>query len=203
LKINEIFASLQGEGLRQGELTLFVRLSGCNLRCSFCDTRKAWGQGREMTMPDILDSLEQARRAMPAEWVCLTGGEPMLQELKGLALLLKSRGFRIQVETNGTLFQDLPLDWWTVSPKPPDYFCRQELKRRAREVKLVVTSGVTEAVLTSVRKSFSAGIPLLLQPDDNRPEYQKQALGLLAFGARAGLPNLRLSLQLHKILNIP
>lgn len=202
LKINEIFASIQGEGLRQGEPTIFIRLTGCNLRCPFCDTRAAWETGREMPIPDILDSVEQARRAMPAGWICLTGGEPLKQELKGLVLHLKSRGFRIQAETNGTLFQDLPVDWWTVSPKPPRYACQEELRHRVREVKLVVTSEVTENTLSTLRKGFSAHIPLLLQPESNLPEFQQKALDMLRFGACAGLPNLRLSLQLHKILNV-
>jgi 7-carboxy-7-deazaguanine synthase len=203
LKINEIFASIQGEGLRQGEPTLFIRLTGCNLRCSFCDTPTAWEEGREMTIPGIIGAVEHARRSLPAGWICLTGGEPLLQDLKGLILHLKSRGFRIQIETNGTLFQDLPLDWWTVSPKPPGYLFREELKRLVREVKLIITSEVTEDTLARLRKGFSAHIPLLLQPESNRPEFKKKALDLLQSGVRAGLPNLRLSLQLHKILNIP
>jgi organic radical activating enzyme len=203
LKINEIFPSIQGEGLRQGEPAVFIRLTGCNLRCRFCDTLYAWKEGREMALPDIMEAVEKARQTLPASWICLTGGEPLLQNIKGLVLHLKSRGFRIQIETNGTLFQDLPLDWWTVSPKPPDYSCLDELKRRVREVKLVVTSEVSEDTLTALRKSFPAHIPLLLQPESNLPEFQRKALDLLRFGSCSGLPNLRVSLQLHKILNIP
>ena len=60
LKIVEIFPSLQGEGLRQGEPTIFVRLAGCNLRCSFCDTKRAWGRGRARSVPDIMAEVVHA-----------------------------------------------------------------------------------------------------------------------------------------------
>lgn len=203
LKVNEIFTSVQGEGLRQGEPTIFIRLTGCNLRCIFCDTPYAREEGLDMTVPEILDAVESVRKDMPAGWVCLTGGEPLLQECRGLVLSLKSQGFHIQVETNGTLFQEIPFDWWSVSPKPPEYSCREEIKNRAQEVKLIVTREVTEYTLTALRREFSAHIPLLLQPESNLTEFQKKALDLLQFGSRSGLPNLRISLQLHKILNIP
>ena len=78
LKIVEIFPSIQGEGLRQGEPTVFIRLSGCNLKCSFCDTKYAWKGGREFTAGEILDEVRKIRRRFPASWVSLTGGEPLL-----------------------------------------------------------------------------------------------------------------------------
>jgi len=203
LKINEIFASIQGEGLRQGEPTVFIRLTGCNLRCPFCDTRSAWEEGRDMTTAQILNQVEAARKEMPSLWVCLTGGEPQLQIIKGLILSLKFRGFRIQVETNGTHYQEIPVDWWTVSPKPPRYFCRKELKSRAREIKLIITEEVDENRIAAVRREFPAHIPMLLQPESNQDRFRTKTLGLLQSAARAGLPNLRISLQLHKILKVP
>jgi 7-carboxy-7-deazaguanine synthase len=202
VKIAEVFASVQGEGLRQGEPTLFVRLAGCNLRCRFCDTRRAWRGGREETPARLIRRLAVRRRAVPVRWVCLTGGEPLLQDLGALAAGLRRRGFKVQLETNGTLFQAVPFDWVTLSPKPPAYAYDSRWRRRAREVKLVASRELTYAVLDRLRRSFPARTPILLQPESNRPESRRRALRLLERSARAGLPDIRLSLQLHKIYKI-
>ena len=122
LKIAEIFPSIQGEGLRQGEPTIFVRLSGCNLNCSFCDTKYAWKQGKEYSINQILDEISRIKTEFPARWICLTGGEPLLQDISSLIQRLKKENFKIQVETNATNYQNLPVDWYTISPKPEKYF---------------------------------------------------------------------------------
>ncbi len=152
LKTIEIFASVQGEGLRQGEPTLFVRAAGCNLRCSFCDTKTAWKGGWLLTVEDIIVRLRRLRRSYPAEWVCLTGGEPLLQDVKALVAALKKEGWKVQVETNGTIPCRLAVDWLTVSPKPPSYPLRREYRNRAREVKLVVSRELTFEVIRRLRE---------------------------------------------------
>ena len=167
LKVNEIFPSIQGEGLRLGEPTVFIRFSLCNLRCSFCDTKYAWESGKEMTIAQILEKVEKIRASFPAQWVCLTGGEPLLQNIGGLARALRAIGLSIQVETNGTLAPLAGANWHTLSPKPPDYFFHPEFKKRAKEVKLVVTRELDLAILKKLRKSFPEKIPILLQPRSN------------------------------------
>ncbi len=204
LKIAEIFASLQGEGLRQGEPTLFVRLSGCNLRCPFCDTKRAWTGGKSATPEQIAGRLERLRRAHPAEWVVLTGGEPLMQDLERLAGLLKKKGYKIQVETNGHYWRDLPsVGWYTVSPKPPEYIFHPRFRVTAREVKLVASRELTPAVVLRVRDEFPARTPLLIQPESNKPDSRAKALRLVWDAAREGRANVRLSLQMHRILAIP
>ena len=115
LQINEIFYSIEGEGLRVGEPTTFVRLARCNLRCPFCDT-----EFDRFTPMDIEDIAAEVARH-PAEWVCLTGGEPLGQNLAALAGRLKEAGYKLHIETNGTIAPDPVLfeliDHWTVSPK--------------------------------------------------------------------------------------
>lgn len=99
VQINEIFRSLQGEGRRQGELTTFVRVTGCNLRCSWCDTAYAYDKGADMTVDEVIGQV----RRLDCLNVCVTGGEPLLQEnIERLFSSLKSIGCFVAVETNGT-----------------------------------------------------------------------------------------------------
>jgi 7-carboxy-7-deazaguanine synthase len=98
--ITEFFSSIQGESTLAGIATFFIRCTGCNLDCIFCDTRYARTGGIEMTKDDILSRIE--KKGLPA--VCITGGEPLLQpETIELASLLSDRGYLVSIETNGSL----------------------------------------------------------------------------------------------------
>ena len=103
MRVTEIFFSIQGEGTRAGRPCVFVRFTGCDLRCNYCDTAYAFTGGREASREEIL--AEVARH--PCRLVLLTGGEPMLQrELPDLARDLLARGYEVLVETHG----QAPLD---------------------------------------------------------------------------------------------
>ncbi|WP_321505288.1 radical SAM protein [uncultured Methanoregula sp.] len=101
MKIADIFRSLQGEGKNQGKPCLFIRLAGCNLKCRWCDTPESREGGIEMSLDTIL---EQVWRINPP-YVCITGGEPLLQseDLAHLLASLSRRGTLIDIETNGTI----------------------------------------------------------------------------------------------------
>jgi 7-carboxy-7-deazaguanine synthase len=101
MKVAEIFRSLQGEGNNQGKPCLFIRLAGCNLHCRWCDTSNAQNGGIEMSVDSIL---EHARN-LNSVYVCITGGEPLLQadELEHLLIPLSHQGAAIDIETNGTI----------------------------------------------------------------------------------------------------
>ena len=202
LKIIEIFPSIQGEGMRQGEPTVFVRLAGCDRRCSFCDTKYAWEGGAEQAVDKILERVRTIRRGFPARWVCLTGGEPFMQDVRPLVRLLKRDRCLVQLETNGTRYFATAADWITVSPKPKEYLVRPEFQRLAREVKLVVTRELDFAITRRIRAAFPVRIPVLLQPESNRRWSQKRALRLLREATAAGLDNIRLSVQLHKVIGL-
>lgn len=202
LRIVEIFPSIQGEGMRQGEPTIFVRLAGCELRCSFCDTKYAWEGGRDMPPEEVVAAITRIRRRFPARWVSLTGGEPFLQDLRRLARRIRKEGLKIQVETSGVLHYPLAADWLTVSPKPKDYRVAPEFIRKAREVKLVVSRDLTFAAVRRVRRSFPDATPVILQPESNRAWSRRLALGILNETLAAGLTNIRVSLQLHKVLGL-
>lgn len=116
MKIAEIFTSIQGEGKLTGVPSVFIRTSGCNLRCAWCDTPYAsWHpEGNDMSVADIVQHVH----ASNLQHVVLTGGEPMIQpQLPELIGKLKSHGHHITVETAGTLWQDIKMDLASISPK--------------------------------------------------------------------------------------
>lgn len=116
MKVAEIYLSIQGEGFLTGTESVFVRASGCNLRCSFCDTPFAsWSpEGEDLSVGEIVDQVEDHR----CGHVVLTGGEPMLfAELVPLAAALKQLGLHITIETAATLDLPVACDLMSVSPK--------------------------------------------------------------------------------------
>jgi 7-carboxy-7-deazaguanine synthase len=99
LKVNEIFYSIQGESSFSGIPFVFVRLTGCNLRCSYCDTKYAYEEGEELTVEQILKQIKKYK----CRYVEITGGEPLLQDdTPFLVDSLIDKGFNVLVETNGT-----------------------------------------------------------------------------------------------------
>ena len=104
LRVNEIFKSIQGESTYSGIPCVFVRLTGCNLRCSYCDTTYAYEEGKNTTVNRIVNKIEGYK----CKNVCITGGEPLLQKnVYKLINLLKTKSYKIFVETNGALNIDL------------------------------------------------------------------------------------------------
>jgi len=116
LPINELFQSLQGEGRLAGIPSVFVRTSGCNLRCWFCDSyHTSWEPTHDwFTVDDVVAAIEE----YDADHVVLTGGEPLIHDASAdLLERLADRGYHTTVETNGTVVPDAPIDLASVSPK--------------------------------------------------------------------------------------
>ena len=116
MRIAEIYKSIQGEGLLTGEPSVFVRTSGCNLRCWFCDTPfTSWSpEGRDVSVDDVVAQIEE----WDLEHVVITGGEPMLHaELIPLCDRLGEQGRHITIETAGTLYLPVRCDLMSISPK--------------------------------------------------------------------------------------
>ena len=181
MKVNEIFYSLQGEGHFTGCPAIFVRLSGCNRACPFCDTDFA--SFTEMNEDEIVAAVS----AFPADIVAITGGEPALQLTDSLVKLLHDAGKRVHVETNGSLPLPPSVDWVTCSPKTPPYGIK-----RIDELKLLFTPGVDPE---NIREALPEAEIYSLQPlagENPAPTINY----ILAH------PAWRLSLQTHKLLDI-
>lgn len=117
LPINELFYSLQGEGKLAGIPSVFIRTSGCNLRCWYCDSyHTSWEPtGSWMRIEDIVDAVNEFDSA---DHVVLTGGEPLMHEESTMLLeRLSDCGYHTTVETNGTIYRDAPIDLASISPK--------------------------------------------------------------------------------------
>ena len=116
VKLSELFYSIQGEGKLTGVPSVFVRASGCNLRCTWCDTPYASWQPEGGEVP--LDQIVRRVAEYPSRHVIVTGGEPMIMpEIAALCAALKSRGYHITIETAATVYEPVAVDLASLSPK--------------------------------------------------------------------------------------
>ncbi len=206
--VKECFLTLQGEGMQTGRRAVFLRFAGCNLwsgreqdrataQCNFCDTdfvgMDGEGGGKFADADSLADrALETWGQAGQDLLVVITGGEPMLQLDGALIDALHQRGFRVAVESNGTLAAVDGIDWLCVSPKAGT----NVVQRSGNELKLVWPQpGIELEQLESWDFDH-----FLVQPMDC--DMREEALGA-AVKLVMDRPRWRLSLQTHKILGLP
>ena len=189
LQLAEIFYSIQGEGTWSGTPAVFVRLAGCNLACDFCDTD--YSLKFLASIEDVVKQVRQAGGDCPM--VILTGGEPLAQaETAALIDALRNDGRRVHIESNGTIFRELPTDvWLCVSPKER---VDPRMAKRADEAKLIVDERVPEEHLPL----FEDKATILLQPEGNK----KTNIAIALDYAKAHPARFRLSLQTHKMIGV-
>lgn len=117
MQISEIFYSLQGEGINVGVPSIFIRLSGCHLRCTWCDSKFTWDlkSGEKMTTEDIIKEIKK----YPCKHLVITGGEPLIQQSGLKELLSKLKNYYVEMETSGSLpsLIDKYIDHYNCSPK--------------------------------------------------------------------------------------
>lgn len=190
MKVSEIFYSLQGEGARAGEASVFVRLSGCDLACSFCDTE--FVSGVEMSNEQILDRIAK----FGCTWIVWTGGEPMLQLTKEIVDWFHGKGYRQAIESNGGHKIPWEIDWRVVSPKVAEHVLAKNFPEGVDELRYVRHAGQPDVPQPSIAAKHHFLSPMFRgnQPDK---ENLKHCIELCLKN-----PQWKLSLQLHKLLSI-
>jgi 7-carboxy-7-deazaguanine synthase (Cx14CxxC type) len=205
--VKEIFYTLQGEGAQMGRAAVFLRFAGCNLWsglekdrssavCSFCDTDFVGTNpngGKFTTADDLARQVDRVwRGGSGGKWVVCTGGEPLLQLDAALIAALHALDFKLAVESNGTIGAPSGIDWLCVSPK-----AGSELQQfQADELKLVYPQ---EGAMPELFERFACQ-HFFLQPMDGD---ERDANTQLAIAYCKKHPQWRLSIQAHKVLNIP
>jgi 7-carboxy-7-deazaguanine synthase len=205
MQICEIFHSLQGESTYAGLPCIFIRLAGCNLRCSYCDTPQSWEEGVEYSIDRILEEINQYSSRL----VEITGGEPLLQnDCVELMERLKKGGYTVLVETNGSCsVQPVPnsvhliIDVKLPGSGAGDSFLTdnlQWLKTGWDELKFVVSDRIDfDYALAFIREHKLEEHTLLFSPVTDRLD----PVLLTDWILQSGL-SLRLNLQLHKLLSL-
>ncbi|OTA21988.1 7-cyano-7-deazaguanosine biosynthesis protein QueE [Xenorhabdus beddingii] len=218
--INEIFQTLQGEGVFTGVPSVFIRLQGCPVGCSWCDTKHTWEKeaDKQQPMENILLKSQDSdiwgiatarqllniftRQGYSARHIVITGGEPCLYDLRPLTETLESEGYRCQIETSGThAIQCTDKTWVTVSPKVKmrgGYRVLPEAMKRADEIKHPVGRERDIEALDELLKMLDGSpVPIIaLQPISQKEEATRLCIETCI--AR----NWRFSMQTHKYLNI-
>ena len=193
--VNEIFYSLQGEGYHTGIPSIFVRFSGCNLNCQFCDTRH-----QSKTMMSLQEIVSEINKWPAVEWIVLTGGEPSLFINETFVDELKRKtGKKVAIETNGTRPVPNTLDWITLSPKTgvPGGELQKCVLFQCNELKIVYFGqklSLYDGIMAEHR---------FLQPCYCTNEQQRLSNQKACVEAVLENPSWRLSLQTHRILDIP
>lgn len=191
-KVNEIFYSLQGEGRWMGRPAVFVRMSGCNLKCPFCDTD--FRGYREMSADDILSKcLEEGGEC---RFIVFTGGEPSLQVDEQLIATLHQAGYYLSMETNGTHAIPEGIDWVTCSPKVDFTEGGELVVRKVDELKLIF-DGEHEVSDHGIACTFR-----YLQPCDVGNDSRNYLILSECIKYIKAHPEWQLSVQMHKIVGI-
>ncbi len=199
----ETFHSLQGEGLHAGRSAFFIRLGGCSVGCSWCDTKHSWPVAAHPQHPlAALAAQTEAAAEAGAAFVVVTGGEPLHHDLGPLCQALGPSGLPLHLETSGVDPLSGRFSWITLSPKrhrPPT----GELLAACHELKVVVHEAADLAFAAAMAaqaqkaRRDSPGPELLLQPGWECPRGQDLAIDYVR-----GHPGWRLSLQSHKLVGV-
>jgi 7-carboxy-7-deazaguanine synthase len=201
MKINEIFYSIQGEGKWAGLPNIFIRTTGCNLRCVFCDTKYAYDNGKEMNLTKILDEISK----YPCKIVCLTGGEPLLQNeiYKLIELLLKNK-YKLCIETNGSIniknllkksiMISLDIKCPSSNMHKKNNFSNISLLRDCDQLKFIINDKKDYNYAKEIIKKYNPNCTIFFQAVW-KTDPNKLARWIITDGL-----NVRLGLQIHKIL---
>jgi organic radical activating enzyme len=202
LDVQEVFATLQGEGPYVGWPAVFVRLGGCNLACEFCDTE--FESFESTALDTLIKKIEQTSIGL-RNLVVITGGEPLRQNIEPLCTMLVSMGFHVQIETNGTLYRELPEEVDIIcSPKVTSgkyHPVREDILARISAFKFIIADDDSSYRDVAEVGQSKLGTPVYVQPMD-MGDKDKNARNTARAALLAQTEGYRLSLQIHKILGI-
>ncbi len=216
LEVQEIFATFQGEGPYVGWPAVFLRLGGCNLACDFCDTEfdSFMQMDLEKIIAQILELSKNEQGKITRNLVVITGGEPLRQPIERLCQKLIAQSFLVQIETNGTIFRNLPKEVKIIcSPKISNqryHAIRSDLLARVDAFKFIISASRNEyndiadfakEILVRSDNDNQKEIAIYLQPMDEYDAVKNQQNSDLALKL-AQKYGARISLQMHKILRI-
>ncbi|MDF1574265.1 MAG: 7-carboxy-7-deazaguanine synthase QueE [Bacteroidales bacterium] len=192
----EEFYTIQGEGFHTGKAAYFIRVGGCDVGCSWCDTKFSWNPALHPVVPveQIVDHVMQ----YPAAAVVVTGGEPLMVNMEILTVMLKERGIETFLETSGAYALSGHWDWICLSPKkkaPP----LEPIYTEADELKVIIASG--DDISWALENAAKVGeeCKLYLQPEWSRRE---EILPLIIDFSKQN-PRWMISIQSHKYMHIP
>jgi len=209
LSVCEIYPTIQGEGFLIGSPITLVRFQGCNIYCSWCDTKYAIPFKEDLKVP--LEEVLKKLNSIGRKHILITGGEPFAHPVLGdFCEFLIERGYFVQIETNGTVwqskFETLPREGFYISLSPKysvDYKIDPKFSEYSDELKLVVDKHLTLGVI--LREEFLPLVEekkLILQPEGNKEENVQRALKLIDELLERGY-YARLIPQMHKLINLP
>ncbi|MEX0780621.1 MAG: 7-carboxy-7-deazaguanine synthase QueE [Balneolales bacterium] len=192
--VMEHFYTIQGEGAHAGKPSYFIRLAGCDVKCWWCDVKDSWDASKhpEVDVKTLVDGAVASR----ARFVVITGGEPLLHNLRPLCISLRRKRFKVHIETSGSSPLSGALDWITLSPKR---FKKplEEVFPYVDELKVVVLTNKDIEWAEENAKKCPDNTTLLLQPEWDTPE----SVGLIVDYVKKN-PKWAISLQTHKFLGV-
>lgn len=194
--VMEHFYTIQGEGAHQGRAAYFIRLAGCDVGCVWCDVKDSWDAGRHpfLTIAELLEAITKT----PAGLVVITGGEPLMHDLSALTKALQDRGLETNIETSGA--HPLSGDWNWICLSPKKFKAPlPAILPLANELKIIVFNKSDFDWAEKYAVQVSPSCRLYLQP-----EWDKAAeITPLIVDYIKAHPQWRLSLQVHKYINVP
>lgn len=196
LPVMEAFYTIQGEGFHSGRSAYFIRLGGCDVGCHWCDVKDSW-DAEKHPLRSIESIVEEAAQ-YPSRFVVITGGEPAMYNLAPLTHLLKEKGFEIAIETSGVYALNGKVDWICVSPKKFKPVLPEMLKL-AHELKVIINHASDFQFAEQFLGKVSDQSKLYLQPEYSK--FDHHILGMIEY-VKAN-PQWKISLQMHKIINVP
>ncbi len=192
----EDFYTIQGEGMNTGRAAYFIRLGGCDVECVWCDVKESWDANKHplLTVSHLLKKVKESQ----AKLVVITGGEPAMHNLTALTSVLKDNGYEVAIETSGAHNLTGTWDWICLSPKKFKAPLVENLQY-ANELKVVIYHPSDFEWAEKYKEMVSDNCICLLQP-----EYSKhtKAVELIVDYVKIN-PTWRISLQTHKIINVP